>query len=447
MGLSVLLHLPDTSVCLVPAFGVFDTRCPPCFFTGKPPHSVSYHLLVALALGAFLVHLHAQATFVRPASSTPSSHQVTSWGISILVHVQVTSCNLKLSLGVFDTSCPPCSFACMAPPSISNYLLVSSMPGSLPEHLHVPSRASLLPPFCVTSWCPWHRVPSQDISILLHMQVTFLHPALSFGVFGIGWPPAVSSCPFISKPPSSILHHCLLVSSAPGTLLEHLHPPSRANHLSPCCIIISCCPQHQAPSWSISILLHVQAVSIHLTSSPGVLTTRCSPGAFPRSFASHHRCCNLPVPSCCPSTCTRLRHCSAPHRHVLPLGSCPQLWHPWDTACPTTSPSMALPSSPGSGTISQPHFPAPLVPPPLATGSDRGKPQCCQPSFFLSHPAADIARNLGAKTVIAIDVGSQDETDLCNYGDSLSGWWLLWKRLNPWAEKVKVRTGGTRGCW
>uniref|UniRef100_A0A8C8FF28 lysophospholipase n=1 Tax=Oncorhynchus tshawytscha TaxID=74940 RepID=A0A8C8FF28_ONCTS len=48
------------------------------------------------------------------------------------------------------------------------------------------------------------------------------------------------------------------------------------------------------------------------------------------------------------------------------------------------------------------------------------------------------ARNMGAKTVIAIDVGSQDETDLCNYGDSLSGWWLLWKRINPWAEKVKV---------
>ncbi|KAM9491398.1 patatin-like phospholipase domain-containing protein 6 isoform 8-T9 [Salvelinus alpinus] len=54
------------------------------------------------------------------------------------------------------------------------------------------------------------------------------------------------------------------------------------------------------------------------------------------------------------------------------------------------------------------------------------------------HQDADIARNMGAKTVIAIDVGSQDETDLCNYGDSLSGWWLLWKRINPWAEKVKV---------
>ncbi|XP_031950364.1 neuropathy target esterase isoform X2 [Corvus moneduloides] len=57
---------------------------------------------------------------------------------------------------------------------------------------------------------------------------------------------------------------------------------------------------------------------------------------------------------------------------------------------------------------------------------------------YINNLPADIARNMGAKTVIAIDVGSQDETDLCNYGDSLSGWWLLWKRLNPWAEKVKV---------
>lgn len=57
----------------------------------------------------------------------------------------------------------------------------------------------------------------------------------------------------------------------------------------------------------------------------------------------------------------------------------------------------------------------------------------------ITHQTADIARNMGARTVIAIDVGSQDETDLCNYGDCLSGWWLLWKRINPWAEKVKVR--------
>lgn len=53
---------------------------------------------------------------------------------------------------------------------------------------------------------------------------------------------------------------------------------------------------------------------------------------------------------------------------------------------------------------------------------------------------ADVAHSMGAKVVIAIDVGSQDETNLTNYGDSLSGWWLLWKRLNPLAERVKVRT-------
>lgn len=45
---------------------------------------------------------------------------------------------------------------------------------------------------------------------------------------------------------------------------------------------------------------------------------------------------------------------------------------------------------------------------------------------------------MGAKVVIAIDVGSRDEMDLTNYGDSLSGWWLLWKRWNPLATKVKV---------
>lgn len=58
--------------------------------------------------------------------------------------------------------------------------------------------------------------------------------------------------------------------------------------------------------------------------------------------------------------------------------------------------------------------------------------------FILLTLAADVARSMGAKVVIAIDVGSRDETNLTNYGDSLSGWWLLWKRLNPLAEKVKV---------
>ncbi|XP_055360193.1 patatin-like phospholipase domain-containing protein 7 isoform X2 [Betta splendens] len=57
---------------------------------------------------------------------------------------------------------------------------------------------------------------------------------------------------------------------------------------------------------------------------------------------------------------------------------------------------------------------------------------------YINNLPADVARSMGAKVVLAIDVGSQDETNLTNYGDSLSGWWLLWKRFNPLAEKVKV---------
>lgn len=47
-------------------------------------------------------------------------------------------------------------------------------------------------------------------------------------------------------------------------------------------------------------------------------------------------------------------------------------------------------------------------------------------------------RSLGAAHIIAVDVGSQDETNLTPYGDYLSGWWLLWKRINPFSDPVKV---------
>lgn len=52
---------------------------------------------------------------------------------------------------------------------------------------------------------------------------------------------------------------------------------------------------------------------------------------------------------------------------------------------------------------------------------------------------------MGSKVVIAIDVGSRDETNLTNYGDSLNGWWLLWKRFNPFAQKVKVNFNANMG--
>ncbi|GBP78514.1 Neuropathy target esterase sws [Eumeta japonica] len=57
---------------------------------------------------------------------------------------------------------------------------------------------------------------------------------------------------------------------------------------------------------------------------------------------------------------------------------------------------------------------------------------------YINNVPADVMRSLGAKHILAIDVGSQDDTDLTNYGDDLSGWWLLWKRWNPFTTPVKV---------
>ena len=47
-------------------------------------------------------------------------------------------------------------------------------------------------------------------------------------------------------------------------------------------------------------------------------------------------------------------------------------------------------------------------------------------------------RAMGARTVLAIDVGAQDESNMDNYGDSLSGWWLLWNRWNPFSQSLRV---------
>ncbi|KJE89701.1 neuropathy target esterase, variant 1 [Capsaspora owczarzaki ATCC 30864] len=53
-------------------------------------------------------------------------------------------------------------------------------------------------------------------------------------------------------------------------------------------------------------------------------------------------------------------------------------------------------------------------------------------------PADLMMSTMGANRVIAIDVGAEDETALTDYGEELSGWWLLWKRWNPFAIQVKV---------
>jgi len=40
--------------------------------------------------------------------------------------------------------------------------------------------------------------------------------------------------------------------------------------------------------------------------------------------------------------------------------------------------------------------------------------------------------------VLAVDVGAQDEQNFYNFGDQLSGWWILYKRWNIWSTPVKV---------
>ena len=51
---------------------------------------------------------------------------------------------------------------------------------------------------------------------------------------------------------------------------------------------------------------------------------------------------------------------------------------------------------------------------------------------------ADVLTGQGAETVIAIDVGSEDNNELTNYGDYVSGWYCLWNKINPLAKKIRV---------
>ena len=58
--------------------------------------------------------------------------------------------------------------------------------------------------------------------------------------------------------------------------------------------------------------------------------------------------------------------------------------------------------------------------------------------LFISFLPADVMRNMGAHKIITVDVGSENTAEMTNYGDQLSGWWLLWNRWNPFAVTVNV---------
>ncbi|CAD5222713.1 unnamed protein product [Bursaphelenchus xylophilus] len=57
---------------------------------------------------------------------------------------------------------------------------------------------------------------------------------------------------------------------------------------------------------------------------------------------------------------------------------------------------------------------------------------------YVNNLPADVMRSMGAKCVLACDVGSASETNLYNYGDSLSGFWVLMKKLNPFSEPISI---------
>jgi len=57
---------------------------------------------------------------------------------------------------------------------------------------------------------------------------------------------------------------------------------------------------------------------------------------------------------------------------------------------------------------------------------------------YVNNLPADVMKTMGAQKIFAINVGSQDDTYLTNYGDELSGWWLLWAKWYPWAKPIRV---------
>lgn len=62
---------------------------------------------------------------------------------------------------------------------------------------------------------------------------------------------------------------------------------------------------------------------------------------------------------------------------------------------------------------------------------------------YMNNLPADVMKEEGGiKYIVAVDVGSEPRRDYFGYGSSLSGWWLLWNKINPFAETVIVPSMG-----
>lgn len=49
-----------------------------------------------------------------------------------------------------------------------------------------------------------------------------------------------------------------------------------------------------------------------------------------------------------------------------------------------------------------------------------------------------VMKKNGVKYILALDVAAVDDRNLTNFGDTLSGWWALYKKLNPFTSVVKI---------
>ncbi|VEU23429.1 DEKNAAC104563 [Brettanomyces naardenensis] len=59
---------------------------------------------------------------------------------------------------------------------------------------------------------------------------------------------------------------------------------------------------------------------------------------------------------------------------------------------------------------------------------------------YIDNLTVEEMKRRGAKVIIACDVGSADDRTPMDYGDSLSGWWVVLNRLNPFSQHPNVPT-------
>ncbi len=57
---------------------------------------------------------------------------------------------------------------------------------------------------------------------------------------------------------------------------------------------------------------------------------------------------------------------------------------------------------------------------------------------YVNNVPGDIMADQNCKFILAVDVAAIEDKDLHNYGDTLSGWWVLWQRMNPFARPLKI---------